>query len=168
MKHFNAASIAAIIVLILIVVADNVIPRPGSGESSSKGDAATLQDIEAAEVELALSKLEANNRLWQTSRDEVGPQAMTWVTEIARTHFIKVSSFRPQRSTEEAGHVQMNYLVTAEGTYPNVMDFISEFETEESLLAIKLVQIGSVDGATDEVRVSISLAAYKGVDEIGQ
>jgi hypothetical protein len=61
----------------------------------------------------------------------------------------------------------LNYLVTAEGSFLNVMGLIDAFESEGSLLAVKTVQLASVDGATDTVRVTLGLVAYQGEVESG-
>ena len=54
-----------------------------------------------------------------------------------------------------------NFLVTAEGPYPAMLRFVRAFETPESMLAVKALQINSVDGASDTVRACCSAAATR-------
>ena len=63
----------------------------------------------------------------------------------------------PQRTHS---HTCLADRAAAGGAYQAVMRSIKACEAEDSLLAVKLVQITGIDGATDTVRASIGLVAY--------
>ncbi len=161
-KHLNWGAISAVVVLVLIAAYDLIVPPPGTERIVTRKSESQLKaDKENAMMELAESEQTVNSLTWQVSRDEVGPNAMAWVSQRARQNNVEVSAFRPQRTVDAEGLHQLNYLVTAEGPYPSVMRFIKEFEGPGSLLAIKALQVASIDGASDTVRATISLVAYQ-------
>ena len=168
LKKVNWGVVSAVLAMVGVALFEFLAPQPESSlRTQKKSDEAYRAEVDGEMAKLEIAEEEFQALLWQKSRDEVGPAAMAWVSESARKRFIKVRSFRPQRSVRENGVDQLNYLVTTEGSYPAVMEFLKEFESEESLLAVKLIQVGSIDGATDLVRASIGLVAYVEVDDNG-
>ena len=162
--HWGAVS--AIVVLVGVGVFHFVVPMPGDLPQSAQKSADEVRSSAAEEGGKYMSVRKANEvRLWSSPRDEISPEAMSWVSARARESFVTVSSFRPQRTNDLDGLRQMNYLVAAEGAYQDVMRFIKAFEAEDSLLAVKLVQLTGIDGATDTVRASIGLVAYLEVED---
>ena len=137
---------------------DPRLDRPIEQLEEEKAGLREQNDQAASEIE---------SMTWQTSRDEISPRAMAWVSRAAQANYVTVSAFRPQRTVEAEGLDQLNYLVTAEGAFLNVMGLIDAFESEGSLLAVKTVQLASVDGSTDTVRVTLGLVAYQGEVESG-
>ncbi|MCH7945412.1 MAG: hypothetical protein IIC73_05275 [Armatimonadetes bacterium] len=161
LRGMNWGAASAVVALVGIGIFHFAAPMPGDvpqGAPKSADEARTRAAKEGEDYRAVRDENAA--RLWQAARDEVSPQAMSWVSARARESFVTVSSFRPQRTNDLDGVNQMNYLVAAEGAYQDVMRFIKAFEAEDSLLAVKLVQITGIDGATDTVRASIGLVAY--------
>ena len=169
LKNLNWGVVSALLAMIGIALFDYLAHQPTSslGNSPKKSDEEFRLEVDAKTDELTAAETEFQKVLWQKSRDEIGPAAMEWVSDTARKRLIEVRSFRPQRTVRENGLDQLNYLVTTEGSYLAVMAFLKEFESEDSLLAVKLVQVGSIDGATDMVRASIGLVAYMEIDDSG-
>ncbi len=161
-QHLNWGAISAVVALVAIAAYDVIAPAPGSeGFVTKKSESELKSDKARAMANLAESEQTVNSLTWQVSRDEVGPSAMAWVSQRARQNNVEVSAFRPQRTVDADGLQQLNYLVTAEGSYPNVMKFIKVFEGSDSLLAVRALQVASIDGASDTVRATISLVAYQ-------
>ncbi len=162
-KAYNLATIAAAVVLVGVVAAEVLVPKPVA-EIDDGSRAADLQktgrDTENLQADLVDATAEVSKLTWDLTVDEIAPAAMKWVTEHAGEHFVEVSSFRPQRRTDVDGLVQLNYLVIAEGAFPNMMDFVRAFEADDSLMAVKLVQLSGVDGVTDRVRATIGIATF--------
>jgi len=161
-RNTNWGAFAAIVALLFVVLYHFLAPMPGQ---SGPGQQKTVAEFD----EERRKKLEANEAAqdtvaqmtWQTSRDEITPSAMAWVSRQGQANFVDIKAFRPQRTIEADGLDQLNYLVTAEGPFPNVMRFIDAFESEGSLLAIKVVQLSSMNGTDDTVRATIGLVAYQ-------
>jgi hypothetical protein len=161
-QHLNWGAISAVVALVAIASYDFFAPAPGAEGVVTKKSESELRSDKARAIErLAESERTVNALTWQVSRDEIGPSAMAWVSQRARENYVEVSAFRPQRTVDAQGLNQLNYLVTAEGSYPNVMRLIKALEGPESLLAIRALQIASIDGASDTVRATVSLATYQ-------
>lgn len=165
-KHLNWGALSAVVALVAVAVYDNVAPMP-QPEAPKKTVAELEAEKEHAKARVDESRTRVRQLTWQVSQDEVGPTAMAWVSEVARRNAVEIKAFRPQRSVDEEGLVQLNYLVTAEGPFLSVMRLIKGFEAEDSLLAVRAVQMASLDGASDTVRATIALVAYKEAAERG-
>lgn len=167
-RRANWGALSAVVALVLLAAYHVLAPMPGqagtgAGKSVAELERERRQKHEANEA----AKQEITQMTWQTSRDEVTPAAMAWVSKQGQANFVAIKAFRPQRTLEADGLDQLNYLVTAEGSFLNVMNFIDAFESEESLLAIKVVQITSLNGSDDSVRASVGLVAYQEVAPSG-
>lgn len=161
-KHLNWGAISAVIALVAIAAYDRFMPMPGeTGPKTTKSAAQLEAEKKEAMTSLDESEKLVNSMTWPGTRDEVGPAAMAWVSKQAREAYLDVSAFRPQRTIDAQGLDQLNYLVTAEGPYPSMIKFIRSFETPDSMVAVKALQLNSVDGASDSVRATITLVAYQ-------
>ncbi len=161
-QHLNWGAITAVAALVVIAAYDQLVPPPGSERVvTSKSKAELEKDKKEAMDKLVESERTVNSLTWQVSRDEVDPSAMSWVSQRAQQNFVQVSAFRPQRAVNADGLAQLNYLVTAEGPYLNVMKFVKALEGSDSLLAIKALQMASINGASDTVRATVALVAYQ-------
>jgi len=105
---------------------------------------------------------EAKNKplLWNISLENIGPAALAKITSLAKAHQVKLSSFRPQRTGDVDGLTQVPFLMTIDGSYPNVVGFVRDIETSDSKLAVSQAQMTSSDGGSDKVSASIGIVAY--------
>ncbi len=159
-KDTNWGAVAAIVAFLTIAAYDFMVPKPGLDPKAK-----TLEELERERAtkreQYAKAQTEVDGQTWQVGRDEVGPKAMAWVSRAAEANFVSISAFRPQKMAESAGLDQLNYMVTAEGPFLNVMRLIDAIESEGSLMAVKSVQLASVNGASDTVRATVGLVAFK-------
>jgi hypothetical protein len=161
-KHLNWGALSAVVALVAIAAYDFFVPLPGeTGPATTKSKPQLEAEKKDAMAELGKSEELVNSMTWPGTRDAVGPAAMAWVSARARESYLDVSAFRPQRTISAEGLDQLNYLVTAEGPYPAMLKFVRSFESPESMLAVKALQLNSVDGASDTVRATITLVAYQ-------
>lgn len=161
-SKFSPASLAAVVLLVVIAAYDLFAPPPAL-QSKGKQEPVSKLKREASELrtQLQAAKVEIGKKTWTGAEDEIAPKAMAAVSAQARKHFVNVSAFRPQRVVNVDGVSHLNYLVAVEGGFPEIVAFLKSFETPESKIAVKAVQMTSADGATDAVRVSVSLVAYR-------
>jgi hypothetical protein len=161
----NWGAVTGVLAIVAIAVFALAVPKPKVDPKLDRPIAELEAERERLHERNDATKASVEAMTWQVKRDEVTPQAMAWVSKTAEANFVAVSAFRPQRTIETDGLAQMNYLVTAEGSFPNVMRLIGAFESEGSLLAVRTVQLASVDGASDTVRVTLGVVAYQGAQE---
>ena len=161
LNKVNWAAIAAFAAIVLTAAYDQIVPRDAGLNGKAKSVAELQKEYEAKKQEYDALNEQVKGRTWQVAQDQIGPKAMDWVSKQALANFVQVNAFRPQRSVDAAGMAQLNYLLTAEGSFPNVLKFIRAFESSGSLMAIKMVQIASADGSTDAVRATIGIVTYQ-------
>ncbi|MFZ4508335.1 MAG: type 4a pilus biogenesis protein PilO [Fimbriimonas sp.] len=168
-KDKNAVGFSSLIVLAILVLATTLavmlfLPKP-----TDKGIAKQRRD---KELELKLSKQQAsdrlaelkasiNSRIWDLPADQIGPGALSKVSQAAAAHKLKIVAFRPQRANEAEDLIQLPYLVTLDGPYLSVLGFVQDIQAKENKLAVNLVQLASADGASNRVTASVSLMAYQ-------
>lgn len=161
-KHLNWGALSAVVALVAIAAYDLFVPLPGEAPPRTTKSKTQLEsEKKEAMSDLRESEALVNSMTWPGTRDSVGPAAMAWVSKRAQESYLDVSAFRPQRTISAEGLDQLNYLVTAEGPYPSMLKFIRSFESPDSMLAVKGLQINSVDGASDTVRATVTLVAYQ-------
>lgn len=168
-KSFSPASIAALVLLVLIAIFDFVVPKPSATKQGKQLPVSQIVQ-ESQELSKDLDKTKSNliAKTWVGPEDEVAPKAMALVSQFAKKNFVSVSAFRPQRTVSVDGVRQLNYLLAAEGPYPEIVKFLQSFESKDSKIAVKNVQMSSADGATDLIRASITLVAYQVEEKVGK
>jgi hypothetical protein len=73
----------------------------------------------------------------------------------------KLTSFRPQRTIEAAGPLQVPYIATLDGSFMGISAFVKDFEEDEANhLAITQVQIASSDSASDHVVATVAIVGF--------
>ena len=120
----------------------------------------TEQDTLIAQKDADKAEAENKPHLWNMSLQNVGPAALAKITALAKTHQVKLSSFRPQRTIDVDGLTQVPFLMTIDGSYPNVVGFVRDIESSDTKLAVSQAQMTSSDGGSDKVSASIGIVAY--------
>lgn len=162
-KTLTAATLAAGLVIILMVIYQFVVPMP-----VTKGAEKYLRD----QTELALKsriaiekaeKLEKSNiaRLWDLGPEALGPIAMSRVSNMAKSNNLSLVSFRPLRNASAGDLVRSGFTIALEGTFPKVIQFARKLETPETKLAVVSLQVTATDGASDNVSATVGVIAYR-------
>lgn len=140
------------------------MPKPttsGVEASKRKQLKTVLASIANARTKQAQIETATARRLWNEDAQTIGARALATVSATAKASGLKLTAFRPQRQIDSKGLTQLPYLVFAEGPYPKVLGFVARLESPAVKLAINSVQIASSDGASDRVRTSITVVAFK-------
>lgn len=124
------------------------------------------QSIEAANADLKTARAKVAEYIWTTSPDLIGPTALSAVTNLAKKHQLKLTAFRPQRTNTDAQLLRLPYTISLEGSYPNVVSFLSDLETPTNKLAVNLFQVASAEGANDQVAATIGVAAFTPITNV--
>lgn len=106
------------------------------------------------------SEAKVKARLWPAKLDDMGPSALKSLTRIATEHSVRLTSFRPQRTTTIDGLIQAPYLVTAEGSFPNVVAFVRGVESSSLRLAVNQANVSATDQASDKATANIGVVGY--------
>ena len=164
-KGFLAAmSLVLAALLAAMVLLPDAKPRFGPAERAQKQAAARSATV-AANQTYDKARAQAAAYLWTEAPDAISPQALGIVTEAAKKHGLKLSAFRPQKSTIEGALEELNYVVAIEGRFPAAAEFLRTLETPGNRLAVNLFQVTSSDGATDSVTATVGLVAFREVSQ---
>ena len=99
-------------------------------------------------------------RLWTDPDDRIAPKTLKIVTDLAQTHTVKMSAFRPQKETAAGALMILPFFVTIEGPFPAVANYLKDFEENQQTLIVNNVQIASSDQNTHTVTASLEVSAY--------
>lgn len=99
-------------------------------------------------------------RLWSDPDDRIAPKTLKILTDLAAKYNLKVSSFRPQKETAAGALMILPFFVSLDGAFPDVGNFIKEFEEKQQTLILDNVQIASSDQNTHAVTASLEVSAY--------
>ncbi|MBZ0213863.1 MAG: type 4a pilus biogenesis protein PilO [Nitrospirae bacterium] len=112
------------------------------------------------EQEIVSEKERFAASVWTGKLDELGPSALGHISALAKESGVVVTAFRPQRLVEDTAVAQYPLLITCEGRYPSMINFVRRLENVQGKLAVNLVQLSAADGATDQVTGSIGVVAF--------
>ncbi|MEA2553347.1 MAG: hypothetical protein QOJ65_1523 [Fimbriimonadaceae bacterium] len=163
-----AATLVGIVVLIGAIAFMVLAPKPttkGLVAAQRREESTILKDISKAHATLAASQTDVQSQTWKGAAQDVGAGALKQMNALALAHKVKLSGFRPQRSSTTAGLELIPYSMTAEGSFTDVLRFVKAIENPDTKLTVNLVQIGSSEANTDQVTASIGITAYRAVEE---
>ncbi len=102
---------------------------------------------------------------WNGGAQDVGPGALQSMNALATKYRVKLSGFRPERTTQASSLNLLPYSVTATGGYTDVLGFVKAIENPDNKLAVDSIQIASSEANTDQVIATIGITAYQVSDE---
>jgi Tfp pilus assembly protein PilO len=158
-KILGAISIVALIAGIVFLC----LPKPSEAaflQSKKKQISDMEAKAKAATAEQASFEQSNKARLWTGSFAEIGPEVLAEVTRLAKSHRLKLATFRPQKPTDMKGLTELPFLMAVEGPFPELAQLLSELEKPENKLAVLMIQLAAGDQTSDTVTASISIAAF--------
>lgn len=156
-------SIVALVALVLVGAFVLFVPKPSTaGLARAENRKQMDARIKTKNAEDRIAAAEAIERRFVTkgTDEQIAPLALAQVNLALQGTDLKLVAFRPQRAGSTAGLDQLPYLVTVEGTYPDVLKFAEALERPMTKLALNLFQISSADNASDRVTASLGVIAY--------
>jgi Tfp pilus assembly protein PilO len=145
-----------------------LVPRPTAASiratQKQKEGQAQLRAAQAKkDFGAAHSKVVA--RTWSGGAEQVGPGALQSMNALAAKHRVKLSGFRPERSSQVSGLDFLPYSVTATGAYLDLVNFVRAIENPDTKLAVDSLQIASSEANSDQVIATIGITAYRVAEE---
>jgi hypothetical protein len=140
-----------------------VIPKPSTKGFEAKrlrSEKQILVDISSARANLTTSTAKVVSRTWTGGLQEVGPGALQSMNALATKHKVKLSGFRPERTSQSAGVDLVPFSVTAEGSFLDVVAFVKAIEDPANKLAVDTVQVASSEANSDQATATVGITAY--------
>ncbi len=98
---------------------------------------------------------------WVEQPEQVEPRALDIVSRVADRSRTKILGFRPQRTVLSGGLEQLPFLVTLEGSFPNILTTARDLGTRSNRLAVTSIQVASADAASDRVTATVGIVAFR-------
>lgn len=141
-----------------------IVPVPKfqmTGKDIAAQESRVRKQALAMYQEVLESEKFASERIWTGPSDEVGPVTLEATTAVANRLGIKLSAFRPQKAVSEGATTRLPFLVSLEGSYPKVVEFIREMESPGHKVVVHVVQMASTDGSSSAVNAVVGLWAFQ-------
>ena len=120
---------------------------------------------EQASKDFATAKTKVDAQTWTGNAEEVGPGSLAAMNTLATKYKVKLSGFRPERTSQAGGLDLLPYSVTATGGFMDVLNFAKAIENPTNKLAVDSLQIASSEASSDQVIANIGLTAYRVSEE---
>ncbi len=172
-REFVPASLialSAVLVMAATLLFMLFYPRPTTRglaeESRAKKLRARLKTKEDQE-RLGVATTAVNANTWPGNPETVGPAALARLNGLAARRQVKVTQFRPQRTTEAGEFTTLPFLVTLEGSFPQIVQFARDIDTPGTRLTVNLLQISAATDENGQVSATMGVVAYlKPKDEV--
>jgi hypothetical protein len=129
--------------------------------AQAKRDLRTTEaKIQEAKTTLATNQATIDASSWTGAPQEIQTQILNRIGVLAAKRNVKINTVRPQRTMDVDQLSTLPYLITVEGTYPNVLAFERDVEAPTNRLAVNVIQVTATDASTDRVTASIGVVAY--------
>ncbi len=139
--------------------------KPPDTEGVVAGKTRSRNDLEKQVDRLESDKKKLNTQIsgqvWTEPLEEIGPTALKSITTFAQSQSLKLMGFRPQKTVEVNGLTQVPFIISVEGTYPNVVKFTRQLEASSLKMGTNLVQVSATDPNSDLVSATIGVVAYR-------
>lgn len=162
-RSWNIATIAAIVVIVAMLVFQVVVPMPAFASQQQRiKSERDMEETSDAYLRKSKELQKANAaRLWDLGPESLGPTAMGKVSNLSKSFGLNMVAFRPQKQVDSGDLVRYGFLVSVEGAFPKVIEFVRKLETPETKLAVFSLQVTSTDGASDAVSATVGVVAYR-------
>ena len=160
----NAAFLIAFLIIVGTVAFVMFVPRPNAksvASSRKTKERAIITDVDTSRKAFAASQALVVASTWTGPAEKIGPGALTAMNALATQHKVKLSGFRPERVSQSAGLELDPYTVTAEGAFPDVLNFAKAIENGDTKLCVDTIQIASSAANGDQVSANIGITAYR-------
>lgn len=160
----NAAFLIAFLVILGSLAFAFLAPKPDVKAVITKRNAdekKIFDEVDQNRKAFNASQAKVLASTWTGSATKIGPGALTAMNALAAQHKVKLSGFRPERVTQASGLELDPYTVTAEGSYPDVINFIKAIENPDTKLCVDSILAASSDANGDAVAANIGITAYR-------
>ncbi len=141
-----------------------VLPKPsaaGIAKGRERSRQQIREEIERAKEREKQARAAALTRLWTGDAETVTASVLAQVTQRANESALQMGAFRPQRVQPLEGLTELPFSVQVSGPYPAVRKFLTSFDSANSRLALRSVQIAAADGKSSAVTATLGISAFR-------
>ncbi|AIE85988.1 hypothetical protein [Fimbriimonas ginsengisoli] len=135
-------------------------PEPGAElawkRSLTKMTLASRKANDEADANFAPVK----EKMWSQTIDTLGSTVLDQLTRMSEEEKLQLSGFHTEKAIDVAGLKEAPFVLTVEGTFPQVIAFMKKLEGPQSKLAVNLLQISASDTAPGNVTATLGLVGF--------
>jgi len=153
-------SLIAIVATVLFVV---FVPAP-SAEAVRRASSLTTNELltqildERQQADVARSAI--GPRLWKGDANHVGADVLALVTASTQQNQVKLSAFRPQRTVDLGGVIELPYTIQLSGSYAGVRAVTENIDAKNSKVVLRSIQVNASEEVAGTVTSTLGISAY--------
>ncbi len=156
--------ILAAILLLLVSLTVMLFVKPPSVAGLATKRQRSLQKLEDEVETLKKRSAEATAatrpRLSAGDAETLTAQTLDRLTQIARSRNVILGGFRPQRTKELPGLMELPYSVQLRGAFPAVRGFASDVDAPGGKIVLRSLQLAASDGDTSNVTATLGVSIF--------
>lgn len=159
----SVLAVVAILTLLGTFLFMVLVPKPSTANLAEKTRREAMKiriKTKDADDRLAMAKATVTSTTWPGIGDDVAPAANARLTTMATRRGVKLTSFRPQRTTAKTDLTVLPFVITVEGSFPQVVELTRDIDTAGSRMAVNLIQITTANDDSDRVSATVGVMAY--------
>lgn len=157
-----------LILLSLLILAGTLayiiaVPKPrvtGSGGLSGRTQQRLRDDIALTQKQERLASAAIRPRLWHSDPQSVTATVLAQMTAQTGQHSVKLTAFRPERSTAFDSVTEMRFDAQLSGSYPGIQAVMAALDARGSKVVLRAVQLASSQEADHSVTATLGLSAF--------
>jgi hypothetical protein len=103
-------------------------------------------------------------RLWKGDENHVGASVLALVTSFTAKNGVKLTAFRPQRTANLGGVLELPYTLQLAGPYPGIRAVMQSLDRTDNKVVLRSVQLSASEEVTGAVTSTLGISAYITVD----
>lgn len=154
---------AAVVVVLVATLLFVLIIRPASPTAAAAQAAKAIDQIKAnaktSNLQIAQMQAKIDRHDWKIGSDDITPKALAQASAAAKKSSVTMASFRPGRATVNSGLETIPISITADGGFPNIVQFLRSVESLEKI-SVSSVQVSELGTGTGQVQAVITAVAF--------
>ncbi len=160
---WNIVIVIGMLLLVGLSAAEIFIPKPGTVMAErryQREKQELVASIAETDAKLKAHTVEVEQLTYTGIPDAITPIILEEINKVAKTKYVNVKSFRPQKSEAGDGIVRIPYVLLVEGRFVDIVSFVRTADEPSTLYSVNLLQTASADGESDRVNATIGIVAF--------
>jgi hypothetical protein len=112
------------------------------------------------EKQANIARAAVGTRLWHGDENHVGADVLAKVTASTENNNVKLTAFRPQRTDDLGGIVELPYTLQLTGPYPGIRAVMRDLDANGSKVVLRSVEVTASEEVTGSVTSTLGISAY--------
>lgn len=133
---------------------------PNTRQFQSNRDQMT-KSIKSIRQEITSVNARLAKYVWAGSPEDINPIALKQVNGLVQARHLKLVGFHTAKATAAPNITLIPFVVSVEGSFPNVLAFTRDLEKPGSKFVVDQFEASNSDQSSDKVAANIGITAYQ-------